>query len=389
MKDLRKLVSIIVPVYNPGEYLIKCLDSIINQTYTNLEIILVNDGSTDGSGEICREYALKDARIKVIDQPNQGVVAAKKNGVRIARGDWIGYVDSDDYIEKDYIEQLAELQEESRADIVAVGHFHDIGNNSTVVKNGVEGGIYHISELIDQMLYTGEFFVYGITPQLYTKLFRADILRTAQMSVPDFIVAGDDAAVVYPCLVSAEKIYVSNLAGYHYIQHPGSVTKTAYPGETRRIHGLLDYLKHSFDEKGVRSKLEGQLRVYENYLFALRQIHVFDAGTDAVLTPYGGFHQGERVVIYGAGVLGQKIYSYIKRSGKVEVCGWVDRNWKSYRKNGLEVDAPEKIKEQKGLYDYVIIANITQKTALSMKEYLKQLEVDETKIRWFSEKFLS
>ena len=139
-----KLVSIVVPVYNPGEYLVKCVESIINQTYRNLEIILVDDGSADGSGEKCQAYALQDTRVKVIHQSNQGVVSAKTNGVRASKGDLIGYVDSDDYIEEDYIEQLVKLQEQSGADIVAVGHFHDIGSDSTIVKNAMVYIIYQI-----------------------------------------------------------------------------------------------------------------------------------------------------------------------------------------------------------------------------------------------------
>lgn len=103
--------------------------------------------------------------------------------------------------------------------------------------------------------------------------------------------------------------------------------------------------------------------------------------------PFGGIAYGSRVVIYGAGALGQKIYHYIKDSGKAEVCAWLDRNWKVYRESAFEVDAPERITEL-GEYDNVIIANITKKTAISMRNYMKDLGVKEEKIRWFSKEFL-
>ena len=93
------LISIIVPVYNVSEYLPRCLDSLINQTYKNIEIILVNDGSTDNSLEICKKYAEKDLRIKVIDKENGGISSARNTGIAEASGEWIGFVDSDDYIE--------------------------------------------------------------------------------------------------------------------------------------------------------------------------------------------------------------------------------------------------------------------------------------------------
>lgn len=159
-------VSIIVPIYNAEEYLEKCITSIIHQSYKNLEIILVDDGSTDGSLEICKRYESIDTRIVVVEQRNFGVVRARQLGVKTATGDFIGWVDADDWIEPEYMEKLTRLQIESEADIVAAAHFHDIGNDSRLVKNGVNTGIYEVKQLLPVMLYTGEFFEYGITPQL-------------------------------------------------------------------------------------------------------------------------------------------------------------------------------------------------------------------------------
>lgn len=104
MKD--DLISVIVPVYNVEKYLHKCINSILNQTYKNLEIILIDDGSTDNSGKICDEYALKDNRIKVIHKENGGLSSARNAGLDICSGDYIGFVDSDDYIAEDMYEYL-------------------------------------------------------------------------------------------------------------------------------------------------------------------------------------------------------------------------------------------------------------------------------------------
>ena len=94
------LISVIIPVYRVEKYLRQCVNSVISQTYTNLEIILVDDGSPDGSGKICDEYIIRDKRVRVIHQANQGLSAARNAGLEIAKGDFIGFVDSDDYIEK-------------------------------------------------------------------------------------------------------------------------------------------------------------------------------------------------------------------------------------------------------------------------------------------------
>lgn len=97
----RNMISVIVPIYNIQEYLPQCIDSIINQTYTELEIILVDDGSTDSGGSICDEYALNDSRVKVIHKKNGGLVSARKAGIRAAHGEYITFVDGDDWIERD------------------------------------------------------------------------------------------------------------------------------------------------------------------------------------------------------------------------------------------------------------------------------------------------
>lgn len=381
-------VSVIVPIYNAESYLNKCIESIINQTYRNLEIILVNDGSTDGSLEICKKYARVEKRIRIIDQKNQGVVRARQAGVRAAAGNFIGWADADDWMEPEFIEGLVKLQKESGADIVAASHFHDIGEDSRTIKNGVDGGVCDAKTLLPVMLYTGKFFEYGITPQLYTKLFKADILKKTQLMVANNIIAGDDAAVVYPSLLMAEKICVSELSGYHYVQHPASITKTGFTDEVQRIRTLMDFLKDIFRKAGVSAQTDHQLIAYENYMLALRKIDVFDdADSEKILVPYGGFRKHDRLVVYGAGVLGQKIYQYLERDGRVKLTGWLDRNYEVYRKQGLSVDSPDMLCEEGLEYDYILIANITESAAMAIKDFLLSAGVTEGKIKWFSAEF--
>lgn len=125
---MEQKISIIVPVYNTAEYLEKCIQSILNQTYTNLEIICINDGSTDDSGKILEKFAEQDKRIKLIHKKNEGVAVARNAGLRIATGDWIGFVDSDDYISEDMYEVLMKANISQEADIVSCGYYF--------VKNG-------------------------------------------------------------------------------------------------------------------------------------------------------------------------------------------------------------------------------------------------------------
>ena len=111
-------LSIIMPIYNTGKYLHKCIKSILSQTLTNFELILVDDGSVDESGQICDEYAAKDARIKVIHKKNEGVSIARNTGIEVAAGEYIGFIDSDDWIESDMYEKLYNLAKSKECDIV-------------------------------------------------------------------------------------------------------------------------------------------------------------------------------------------------------------------------------------------------------------------------------
>ncbi len=381
------LVGIIVPVYNGEKTLEQCVESIRSQTYRNLQLILVNDGSTDHSGEICQKHAFADTRITIITKANGGLVRARKDGIRQCTAEFVSWVDADDWIEGDYIENLVKMQQESGADIVAPAHYKDIGVDSIFVKNGIADGVYGRSELIPRMLYTGEFFEYGIQPHLCTKLFRTGILKSTQEDVPDTVIVGEDAAVTYPSILRAERVCVTSIAGYHYIQHAQSMTKTVYSNEEKRIKTLTGFLRNAFGKAGGSEEGERQLRAYENYVLAIKQIGIFDRGSDSeILKPFGGFGLTDRIAVYGAGVLGQRIYRYLVSRNVPPVC-WLDRNFQVYRDSGLDVDSPDILPEVKDSFDYIIIANVTEKIARNIYHFMLEKGIPRHKIKWFSGEF--
>ena len=128
------MISVIVPVYNVEPYLRKCLDSIVNQTYRDFEILIIDDGSTDGSGRICDEYAEKDSRIKVFHTENRGLSCARNLGLAEAKGEWIGFVDSDDWIEPDMYEVLIRRAEETGADVVECSHYKELDGKTITAR---------------------------------------------------------------------------------------------------------------------------------------------------------------------------------------------------------------------------------------------------------------
>lgn len=161
-------ISVIVPVYNAEHYLEKCIRSIIGQTYSNLEIILVDDGSTDGSGILCDEFAVEDARVHVIHQKNCGLVAARRIGVRNASGKYITFVDADDYIDLDTYEVLVQYMGEKDADVVAFGMTEEYLGNTVYKKNHYPNQMYNRVEmeqvLFPSMLSCGSFLILEYCP---------------------------------------------------------------------------------------------------------------------------------------------------------------------------------------------------------------------------------
>ncbi|MCI8324757.1 MAG: glycosyltransferase family 2 protein [Lachnospiraceae bacterium] len=377
------MISVIVPIYNTSEYLEQCIGSILNQTYRNLEVILVDDGSSYLCGKACDEYAVTDCRVKVIHKENGGLVSARKTGLEAATGEFVGYVDSDDWIEPDYYEKMVLAQEKTGAEMVLAGHLHDIGEDSRKVKDNFPTGVYTRELLLPTLLYSGRFFEYGIQPHMVTKLFKREILRKTQMCVDDRIVIGEDAAVVYPSVLEAEKIVVLDVCAYHYVQHPNSMTKKERE-DKEDIYGLLfEHLEKAFKNKNVWEILESQLQQYKKYLLFMNQIALFD---EDILVPYGGIRPGSRVIIYGAGVLGQKMYRYLVQKREIDIVLWVDKKYKSYQETGFEVFAPDEIGVAVD-YDFILIANTVQSIAESIRKYLVHMGIDNRKILWFSEEF--
>lgn len=383
-------ISVIVPIYNAEKYLEQCINSIVNQSCCDIQIILVNDGSTDKSGNICKRYARADSRILYIEKSNDGLASARKVGVINASGDYIGWVDADDWIEKDYFADMLTAQSETTADIVCATHFHDIGEKSEKIVGVVPIGTYEKEDLLPHLLYGGSFFEFGIQPHVWSKLFKREILLETQLRVDKRINYGEDVAVTYPSILKAGKICVTDITGYHYMQRQHTMAKKEYPNEEDRLSILFGYLKQEFITKNGCKMLASQLNQYEKYALLMRQPQVLDkrlAHHGEVLMPYGGIHKNSRIILYGAGVLGQRIYHYLKKNELANVVLWVDRNYKVYQSNHLEVYDPKEIMCFP-LYDFILIANSSERSVKDIIKYLCKMRILRNRIRWLKTWFV-
>ena len=260
-------VSIIVPIYNVEQYIEKCIESIIGQTLSEIEIILVDDGSSDRSGYLCDQYAKRDSRIKVIHKKNAGLVAARKTGLEYAGGEYIGYVDGDDFVEKDLFQKMYACMKNNDADMLAVGFTRDHGHEKEKVSNEVNSGIFQGKRRFDiynKMVYSGEYFKPGIIPSVWSKLFKKELLLNAQTKVSDLIRMGEDVACTYPALLNANKIVVDNeIYGYHYRMVEHSMTRMIDENYFENALQLYLLLDECFNHN---NQLLQQLDYYKIYL---------------------------------------------------------------------------------------------------------------------------
>ena len=212
-------LSIIMPVYNVAEYVEKSVMSILQQTYRNIELVLIDDGSTDGSSDICQQLAESDSRIRLVRKANQGVSAARNDGLSVATGDYITFADSDDWVEHDAYEKMMEYLQQTNADVCVMG-FTPEGNDSFagfLQKEGKQILLQHnaIDKLIEGKVYTWS---------IWDKIYRRELL--SDIAFNKDIANGEDLLFNWHAFRKAAKVAYIPLHGYHYVQRMSSMTNT-------------------------------------------------------------------------------------------------------------------------------------------------------------------
>ena len=224
-------ISVIIPVYKVEAYLPRCLDSVINQTYKNLEIILVDDGSPDKSGEICDKYAALDGRIKVIHKSNEGVAKARNDALDVATGEYIGFVDSDDWIEPDMYEFLMSVLSKHDADISMCGE--------TVYENGkaIYSDKNNDIQVLDQTDAKKLTVKGGSMGLVWNKLYKKEIIENIRFSSE--YGCSEDLMFAYQALGHTNKMVLVKQAKYNYFRREGSITNGEFGYELLSIVDIM------------------------------------------------------------------------------------------------------------------------------------------------------
>lgn len=266
------MISVIVPVYKVENYLRQCLDSLAAQTLYDIEIIIVDDGSPDGCPAICDEYAAKDARMKVVHKENGGLLSARKAGFAASKGDYIGFVDGDDWVEPDTFLNMYKAVCEHSPDMVLSDFLCDYGDCIEPSDQCFEEEFYDRarleSEIFPKMLFDGRFYRFGVNPNCWSKLVKRELIEKNLSPVDERIRMGEDAAFIYPCMLDSQSITCVKTPTYHYRITEQSMSN-AYDERLKDII-LLPYKrlkeKNAESDFDISSQLDYYLLYMVNFL---------------------------------------------------------------------------------------------------------------------------
>ena len=394
-------VSVIVPVYNVEPYLHKCLDSLVNQTLKDIEIICINDCSPDKSLAILKEYAKKDERVKIIDfKENQGVSAARNIGMKIAKGEYIGFCDPDDYVDLDFYEKLHKLAKSKDADIA-----------KAAIKKVKNGSYIKFFESMNKKILKHKGY---FTQSFYTAIYRKTMLKMHKIKFPVGKILGQDLCFSNHAVIASKNVYVLNNTFYNYVERDSSSTTVTYCYKRMAsaikcrsivldrlnkmtkidktyidiyiytyiqfVHDFLYFLEKNSENKSIKKVARTTIDYYPNVSFhkklnlskPIATTHLKNKNEKELIFLLkkwvdNGFYpninikdsnlQDRKLYIWGAGVDGSKVQMRCERNNW-KISAFLDSNKDVKEFNGYKVKRPKYLLSKQNKDFFIIISSI-------------------------------
>lgn len=376
MKYDNPLVSIVVPIYKVEKYLRKCIESIQEQTYTNIEIILVDDGSSDKCPSICDEMGKKDSRIIVLHKEHGGVSSARNEGIEAVRGEYLVFVDPDDYIHKRYVEILLKLCMENHADIAQCDFLAIDQDSKAIPLNFQEDYICTGMDALHRLCCDNDTIQYEVP---WSKLYKKELFSDIRYPVNRI---HEDAFTTYKLFWKAKKVVVTSLYLYYYMKRSDSIMGREYSlkrldaidaikerlsflkkhklqeesiATLKNLYYLMDYacsmLQDNIENYGIVTNLQKEkenvyleLSTYKNCFIQQKEVYVLSCEKKL---------SGKRCLIYGAGEVGKEGILWLK-SQYAEIVAVVDNRWYEKKNFQIRVKPIDRICVYD--YDFIFIA---------------------------------
>ena len=385
-----ELLSVIVPVYNVEKYLDKCINSILSQSYKNLELILIDDGSTDESARICDKWGKFDKRVKVFHQENAGQQAAQSVGIKNAVGTYMSFIDSDDWIDSCMYERLVPYME--NCDLVTSG-MHVEDSNGKLITDTVDNfpaGNYANEEQMNYFFanlllfdkYDGNSVIGGLSNNKIDKIFRTSIVKEMYKAANIGVRLEEDYLFVMLYAMRCKKIVVTHDIYYHYVKNLNSVTAKLdkhFLCDREKVYYALDRAAagHLYEES-----LKKQLQKRSAYFLFSHYASQIGFTREPEFPKYDfpdlSSIFGMKVVLFGAGSVGKSYHFWITRNKTAQIVLHVDNKIPLYNSTGVQL--PSSI--QSVNYDIVLIAVLKENVAFEIRTQLESIGVPKEKIIW-------
>ncbi|WP_195633803.1 glycosyltransferase [Enterocloster bolteae] len=383
--DYLPLISVIIPIYKVEKYLCQCIKSVQNQTYWNLEIILVDDGSPDKCPQMCDDFFEIDRRIKVVHKENGGLVSARKAGIKIATGEYIAYVDGDDWIAPTLYMELYEKGLQYGVDIVSCSGYIKYYSDDfkQVIKNNLGNGLYYKEEfekkVFPHLINTECFYNTEIPLSLWAHVFKRKLLYDNQMRIDNIIRMAEDLICVSFCFMDARYVALTDVCGYYYRLTLESMTQNHFEDEDERIERLYTQYIERIYELSYEKIFLKKLKFAMIYIFLISNYGRLMRSEDETLFPFSKVKKGNQIIVYGAGAFGKELVRFLKKDNRFNLVAWVDAAYKKYQEQGMNIRSPEEVLNIE--FDYLVIAVTKEKIAKQICRDLANRGIDVTKVQ--------
>ncbi|NRB59200.1 MAG: glycosyltransferase family 2 protein [Winogradskyella sp.] len=377
-------ISVIVPIYRIENYLPQCVDSLLGQSFKDFELILVNDGSPDSCPQICDSYAKQDSRVKAVHKANGGLLSARKAGLEAASGEYIAWVDGDDWVDPHFLSILYKLAKENDADLTVTGHFREFDGKIETIKPN-NPGVYNEEEIkssiITKAIFNGEFCEHGMSTYVWNKLYKKDLLEKVLFNVHNDIVMGEDAAITYSYLALSKSLVISKIPLYYYRQRHDSIVKSIenpameYYRLGLLMNHLYRHLEVAIDKVALKKQIDFYL--YSQLLVRSGGLINLDNGSK-VFNPFKNIKKGSKIAVYSSGSFGQHVVSTNLKTNYFNIMNWVDIDYHDLKIGNTMVEPISAINNDD--IDNLIIATINPSTHRMIEKELELFGISKDKI---------
>jgi len=373
-------ITVIITIYNKEQYVGAAIESVCSQTMENIEILCVEDGSTDNSAKVVQEYARKDSRIRMIQKPNQGLVLARRTGVKHARGGYICFLDADDTVEPDMCQELYEYMERNDLDLVCAG----LRTSKSYLYHGLQEGVIRKEELksvVENIFYS----LHSVKPLMIqnsgAKMYKRDLLYKSMEGIDPRLHFGEDSSFILPYLLECSSFGILHKCYYNIRYVEGSMSKAKDPLFFERLNAYYNHLYEVIQRYDNRRKLTAALDRY------MAKIVIRGLNKDAGLGIAGYvqanfiFDQIKNIVIYGAGRQGIKWANKIAQSPDHNLVGVIDSNPEGKKILDYQVKNPKDLFDM--TYDGILITVWNKDMQEEIRQLLLGMGIEEKKIITF------